>query len=689
MKYTKTLTSLLLASLLLTGSVACSKPNPIDSETNSTASVSTSAPLPDTEVQETETESNTETEPAIPEASGKAAPTQLSFTPSVQIAEQQNTATVTHESGLTYTAAGYTSVGGHLLHFTKGLTLTFDPADTDGGFNRFTLGYTATQPLYGKITYEVDGSPVTDDFYLEAGTKTFSCLIGQYLNEKMGARITAMELASCNGESADFALCVLQTGEHPIYKSNPKQVYYLENDRFKVGIRMNWGGGITYLEDKQDGHTKLKNLINEYDPGRMVQQSYSSDPKTDEYTPGYYNDTLWCYNPVQGGDVKGGHGRIIDVVVTDSSVYIKSQPCDWSAGVDLAPAYMENTYTVYADRVQVDNRFVDFSGWEHNVRSQELPAFYTISYLDTFSFYNGTKPWTGDTLSYRDDLEFWGGPDRDTFSLKESNTETWCAWTNPAADFGIGLFVPNVDTHLAGRFLYDGTTISRNNPCNYVAPLKHLKLTTFEALEYSYLITTGTLQSIRDVFTAHKDFADNGDLNRNSVPGRASDRSTAYNEYKYGMPLPQVDPISEKLDLTREFNSKHTAANGSTEVFYDAEQGATTFCVCAGDPYFTVSYGDTLSADTYKTVKVEYMIPTANSADTYRFALFLSAGDYHHATPEAYAYTEVTADGQYHTLEINLADCAFWTGDIHQIRFDFFENSSAGDVIHIKSITLQ
>jgi hypothetical protein len=83
------------------------------------------------------------------------------------------------------------------------------------------------------------------------------------------------------------------------------------------------------------------------------------------------------------------------------------------------------------------------------------------------------------------------------------------------------------------------------------------------------------------------------------------------------------------------------------------------------------------------------MIPTTNSADTYRFGLFLSAGDYHHATPEAYAHAEITADGQYHTLEINLADYAFWTGDIHQIRFDFFENSSAGDVIYIKSITLQ
>ena len=681
MKHTRRLSALLLATLLLTSSVACT------GKGNGTATTEGD----DTQAEATESSSQEETSAMTDAPPGiKAEPTQLSFTPSVTVTEAQDSAAVTHEDGLSYTATGYTSARNNLLTFTKGLTLTFDPADTAESFNRFIMGYVSTQPLYGTITYEIDGASVTDDFYLEAGTNTFSCVIGQYLDGKMGIRIASMQLETCNDQSADFALCVLQTEEHPIYKSDRKNVYYLENDRFKVGIRMNWGGGITYLEDKQDNHTRLKNLINEYDPGRMIQQSYYSDPKTDEYTPGYYGDTLWCYNPVQGGDVKGGHSRIIDVVVTDASAYVKSQPCDWSAGVDIAPAYMENTYTVYDDRVQVDNRFVDFSGWEHNIRSQELPAFYTVSYLGTFSFYNGTKPWTGDTLSYRDDLSFWAGPERGCFGLRESNTETWCAWTNTEDDFGIGLFVPNVDTHLAGRFLYDGTPVSKLNPCNYVAPLKHLKLTSFEALEYSYLITTGSLQGIRDLFTQHKDFADNADLNRNSSSGRITDRSATYNEYKYGEPIPQADPISENLDLTKEFNGKHISPNGSTELFYDAEQGAMTLCTLGGDPNFTVPYSEALSADTYKTVKIEYMIPATNSADSYQFGLFLSAGDYHYATPEAYFSVNITADGQFHTLEADLSDCTFWTGDIHQIRFDFFEGASAiGDVIYIKSITLE
>ena len=706
-------TALLLSALLLGGTTACSKPDetppnddpsttaPSTQKETDTATSPATGEVTDGEsdavtdavtdsVTEAQTEEGTEpeTEPEISHVE-KAKPAHLSFAPSVTVTETQDSVTVTHEDGLSYIASGDFTVSNQLLTFTKDLILTFDPSNTDTSFNRYHLGYVSTQPLYGKITYTLDGVSVTEDFYLEAGTNTFSCVIQPYLDGKLGARIASMQLETCNDLPADFALCALQTEEIPLYLTGRKQVYYLENDRFKLGIRLNWGGGINYLEDKQDGHMKLKNLINEYDPGRMVQQSYYSDPQTDEYTPGYYNETLWCYNPVQGGDVKGGTSRIIDVVVTESSVYIKSQPCDWSAGVEISPAYMENTYTLYDDRVQVDNRFVDFSGWEHTVRSQELPAFYTVSYLGTFSFYNGTKPWTGDTLSYRDDLDFWGGPNRDTFDLKKSNTETWCAWTNTEIDYGIGLFVPNIDTHLAGRFLYDGTAVAKNNPCNYVAPLKNLKLVSFEALEYSYLLTTGSLQEIRDVFTEQKDFTDNGALNRNSRSTRASDRSTSYNEYKYGQPIPQVDPISDKLDLTKEFNGQHLSANGSTELYYDAEQNAFALHTVAGDPNVTVRYAETLSADTYKTLKIEYMIPTTNSSSSYRFGLFLCAGDVQYATPNAYVGVDVTADGQYHTLEVDLSDCAFWTGDIHQIRFDFFEGSAAGDVMYMKSIALE
>ena len=40
-------------------------------------------------------------------------------------------------------------------------------------------------------------------------------------------------------------------------------------------------------------------------------------------------------------------------------------------------------------------------------------------------------------------------------------------------------------------------------------------------------------------------------------------------------------------------------------------------------------------------------------------------------------------------LEVKLAGNPYWTGDIHMIRFDYFDFSSAGDVMYIKNISLE
>ena len=61
-------------------------------------------------------------------------------------------------------------------------------------------------------------------------------------------------------------------------------------------------------------------------------------------------------------------------------------------------------------------------------------------------------------------------------------------------------------------------------------------------------------------------------------------------------------------------------------------------------------------------------------------------------SPEGYAMLWISgliADGQYHTLEIDLTKSPYWNGEIHQIRFDFINASAVGDVIYIKSISLE
>ena len=652
---------------------------------------------------EAPTEEATEPATAAPETQPsdkdvvKAGPETLTFDAAVTVTEGSGKATVTHKDGLTYTATGYDSAAGNKLTFVKGLTLTFDPDDTATDFNRFVLGYTSTQPLYGKVSYTLGGKTVTDDFYLEAGEHTFSCVIGQYLKGKKGAEITQMTFETCNDKSADFALCMLKVMDYPVYGTD-SDTYFIETLRYKLGIRLGWGGGINYIEDKNDGTRRLNNLVNQADTGRLIQQSYYGVQQNNEYTPGHFNGSTWAYNPVQGGDVKGNHSRIIDIVVTDRSVYVKSQPQDWAKDNEITPSYMENVYTVYSDHIQVDNRFVDFSGWTHRYAHQELPAFYTVSYLSRFTLYNGTKPWTNDTMSYRDDLNFWGDStyyNDCTFLIKKSNTETWCAWTCPAEDFGIGLYVPNVDSMLAGRHAFNNSPNSTNGACNYVAPVNTIILTSFEALEYSYLISTGSVEEIRATFKENKDFATNESLHKNYQSRRVADSTVAKNEKSYadmdedtagGTPIPE---ISASLDLTQKANTALVISSSNTSIGFSEAEGAMELTVKGADPHVTIVYDGAISANTYKTIEITYMIPTSNSNGNNVTDLFLCAGNVTNPDANACVRVQHTADGQYHTLVIDLSDKAFWQGDIHKIRLDYMDSCAAGDKIYIKNITLQ
>ncbi len=525
---------LALATLALTG-VACTgngQPADTDSATTPEDIASPEGTSEDTTAEDTSTEETApeETTPDTPgDDSGIAAPQVIEFDRTIAITESGNSAKVTANGDLTYTATGYKSVSGGRFVINRDFTVTLDPsATTAADFNRFSICYVSDQPIKGTVTYIEGGATKTDSFFLEAGENTFSCLTTSYLAGIKGKDVASMTFSTCNGEDARFALCLLRTCDYPVYTSTSENTYFISNDRFRLGIRLSWGGGINYLRDNKarrviDG---VVNLINQADTGRLVQQSYYGTQAEGDYKAGVYNGTPWRYNPVQGGDLKQNHSRIIDIVVTEQSVYVKSQPQDWSLDNCITPSYMENTYTLYDGHVRVDNRFVDFSGMNHPFYHQELPAFYTLSCFDRFNWYDGSRGWTGDDVSYRDDLGFWGDPtyyDDCTFLVKESNAETWCAWTNSKANYGIGLYVPNVDSFLAGRHAYDGSTSSTSGSTNYVAPVNTKRLVSYEPLAYSYLITTGSLEQIRETFTQHKDFADNASLHENYRSRRVPD----------------------------------------------------------------------------------------------------------------------------------------------------------------------
>lgn len=580
-------------------------------------------------------------------------------------------------NGLAYTAEGYDSIEDDSFSFVKGLTLNFDSSALAEKFNRFTLSYYATAPVRILVTYHTGGGKsVESEYYLEAGEGEFSGLIDTYLEGKVSQNLTKIVVDSCNGKRAGFALYSIATEKAEVYPAT----CFIQNEKFKLGIDLGWGGTVNYIEDLSKHIDGLTNLVNKHDTGRLIQQSYYGTGAIEGvFEWGSFRESdKWPYNPVQGGDRGNVASRLVDVEVGENYIYIKSQPMDWGKVNYSTPSYMENKYILEDDHIRIDNRFMDFSGWEHPYRGQELPALYTVSYLDTFFWYGGKAPWTGDAISSKSDLHFWGDAKyagECLFPIYESNTETWCAWINTSENFGMGLYVPNVDRLKAGRYEYNGSKDAANNATNYVAPYNTMKIVSFEALEYSYLITTGTIEEIREVFTENKDFSDNETLHKNYVSSR----------------LPDLTMDMSNIDFAVEGNCGVFTSPNSATAAYDPGEKAAKLTVDGDDPFlylnFAISEKECFAED-YERVDIMYMVPTTNSASAKHSRLFTCTGEQASATGSMSVGGNLVVDGQYHTLSYNVSSYEFWTGKINQLRFDFFENAEKGDVMYVKSIKL-
>lgn len=397
-------------------------------------------------------------------------------------------------SGISYTPEGQTGGAYSYLRFDNTLTYRF-PTAVGEAFNYYSIRYSADTHLSAQITYTKDGKDYTEQLYLEPGQRmSFDSFCDGAVGGACGAAISSLSLTPIRPRSAEFILEDIGVSVREI----PDEVVYISSDRYRLGVKLAWGGGISYLEDLADGDASLTNLLNDHDTGRLVQQSYYGTI-SDPYTPAQYNGTVWAYNPVQGGDQYNHRSKLVDWHVSEDgqSIYVKCRPLDWAQNNSLTPSYMENTYTIRDGLIVVDNRFIDFSGYTHRDAHQELPAFYTVSYLSDFVYYAGKNAFSEDALTVKKDLPFWGGNSGAYFEL--SCAETWGAWVSPEG-YGIGVYTPMADILLAGRHAYNGSKSAGNNATNYVAPLITYRMKTLEPFSYSYYITTGRTEEIRDAF---------------------------------------------------------------------------------------------------------------------------------------------------------------------------------------------
>ena len=376
---------------------------------------------------------------------------------------------------------------------TNGFTVSVSPIAGTLRFNRINFAYQTTAAVRAVFRYRLGRETLEEELLLSAKSQKASMLLDCYLSRKTASRLLSVHFEPIvAGQS-----CILSVSSFTCdLQSVPKEnILYIENDHYKAGVNLQWGGGLSWFEDKTNG--AYGNLLNNHDTGRLVQQSYYGPQEIEGYENAVYVDTEWSYNPVQGGDQYGNHSKLVAVEQSENEIRVVCRPLDWAQNNMLTQTYYTNVYQLTDKGLDVKNTAVDFLQTPWVDKEQELPAFYTISALGNFWFYDGDQPWTGDALRVERELPFWAG--KPAFQLKDGNNETWCAWTDDSG-YGVGLFTPRAKSLLAGRFQHDGSADAGSDATNYVAPLGVFALEFDEPHSYYYYLTAGSVEEIRATF---------------------------------------------------------------------------------------------------------------------------------------------------------------------------------------------
>ena len=386
-------------------------------------------------------------------------------------------------------------------------------------FNYYGISYKANCYFKGTLTYKCGLQQFSEDFFLEPTEKgEFFSFIDDFLGGRKADELCSIKFMPLDKDSGEIEILGFSTFNREI----PEQEIYIQSDGIKLGVDLLWGGALSYLEDLDsnvevvivDGKTKVDsnaskrynteavntnvNLINRNDTGRLVQQSYYG---TLEYDHGVYMDNDWRYNPVQGGNQFNDASKIVDLRVTDDTIYIKCRPLDWAKEKEyITPSYMEATYSIDGGLAHASCRFVDFSGYPSAMADREIPAFYCIEPFNEFVYYAGDKPWTNDELTVEKDLIFWP----DAGYPKFNSLENWSAFKGEFDDsFGIGLYVPDETEFLSGVYCReetDGDDPANAGPTSYIAVTKYMEFRSFEPFEYDFYLATGDMTEIRTSF---------------------------------------------------------------------------------------------------------------------------------------------------------------------------------------------
>ncbi len=254
---------------------------------------------------------------------------------------------------------------------------------------------------------------------------------------------------------------------------------FLDNGQVRLGVRLDSGACIDWFSSRTHG----QNLINGYDHGRYIQQSYygGQDGATWAGKP-------WSWNPVQGGSAGGLPSKLLAFTNNGSTIYAKTMPRRWDTGADATAVVMEEWITLVGNYAHVHYRMAYQGLSDQPPRDQELPAVFADCNLSLLVCYNGSAPWTNGRLSTITP------PPKNTSG---SITENWAAYVGPS-NWGLGVYVPGVDRLTYYRV--PGHAGPSGDGCSYFAPIQKMAITSGRVVDYDVYLTVGTPEQMRATF---------------------------------------------------------------------------------------------------------------------------------------------------------------------------------------------
>ena len=289
-----------------------------------------------------------------------------------------------------------------------------------------------------------------------------------------------------------FSAIIVMLAACQINSAQPSELS-ADNGTLKVKFDLTRGGAISYISLSGSE----RNLVNVYDEGRYIQQSYYAGKNVDRKAEGQSPKwSPWCWNPIQVGDEYKNRAKILDYKQSADTLYVKCIPMQWDMNNKPAEAEMEQQTILLGNVLKVHCKLTchrtDSVYGEGNLVDQELPAVYPISALSNLYSYFGKKPFTNDTISNPQVVflssGFWG--------RYLEVPEHWMAFVD-ITKWGMGVYNSRCNYFIAGMAGKPGGE-TKDGSTSYIAPIKKEILDKNSVYEYDYYIIIGTIDEIRN-----------------------------------------------------------------------------------------------------------------------------------------------------------------------------------------------